>query len=55
MDWLDGSEPRFLDEYVGGSVCRPVSPVHRLTNIGEAHYRNRLIECSTRRRSARTP
>lgn len=44
MDWLDGSEPRYLDEYVGGAVYRPTSPVHRLTNIGERRYRNRLVE-----------
>lgn len=47
MDWLDGSPPRFLDEYVGGAVYRPISPVHRLTNIGSGRYVNRLIEfCS---------
>ena len=44
MDWLDGSEPRFLNEYRGGSVYRPLSPVHRLTNIGDRFYRNRLVE-----------
>ncbi|MFI0354174.1 hypothetical protein [Actinomadura sp. 9N407] len=44
MDWLDGSAPRFLEEYVGGAVYRPTSPVHRLTNIGESRYRNRLVE-----------
>jgi hypothetical protein len=44
MDWLDGSAPRFLNEYRGGSVYRPISPVHRLTNIGERFYRNRLVE-----------
>ena len=44
MDWLDGSEPRFLHEYRGGAVYRPVSPVHRLTNIGDRFYRNRLVE-----------
>jgi hypothetical protein len=44
MDWLDGSESRYLDEYVGGAVYRPTSPVHRLTNIGDAHYRNHLVE-----------
>lgn len=44
MDWLDGSEPRYLDEYVGGAVYRPTSPVHRLTNIGATTYRNRLVE-----------
>nr|WP_063779298.1 hypothetical protein [Kibdelosporangium sp. MJ126-NF4]CEL18167.1 hypothetical protein [Kibdelosporangium sp. MJ126-NF4]CTQ90603.1 hypothetical protein [Kibdelosporangium sp. MJ126-NF4] len=44
MDWLDGSEPRFISEYRGGAVYRPVSPVHRLTNIGTSFYRNRLVE-----------
>jgi quercetin dioxygenase-like cupin family protein len=44
MDWLDGSEPRFLNEYHGGAVYRPISPVHRLTNIGEHFYQNRLVE-----------
>ncbi len=44
MDWLDGAEPRFLNEYRGGSVYRPLSPVHRLTNIGEHFYQNRLVE-----------
>lgn len=44
MDWLNGSEPRHLHEYRGGAVLRPTSPVHRLTNIGETHYRNRLVE-----------
>ncbi|MBU2664957.1 hypothetical protein KOI35_15750 [Actinoplanes bogorensis] len=44
MDWLDGSEPRFLNEYRGGSVYRPLSPVHRLTNIGQRFYQNRLVE-----------
>ncbi|MCK2258344.1 hypothetical protein [Crossiella sp. S99.1] len=44
MDWLDGTEPRFIFEYRGGAVYRPVSPVHRLTNIGDSCYRNRLIE-----------
>ncbi|MGX6600994.1 hypothetical protein ACWKSP_02480 [Micromonosporaceae bacterium Da 78-11] len=44
MDWLDGSEPRYIREYRGGSVYRPVSPVHRLTNIGDRFYQNRLVE-----------
>ncbi|MDT7784010.1 MAG: beta-alanine degradation protein BauB [Pseudonocardiales bacterium] len=44
MDWLDGSEPRFISEHRGGWVYRPVSPVHRLTNIGKSFYRNRLVE-----------
>lgn len=44
MDWLDGSPARQLSETVGGSVYRPVSPVHMLTNDGDAPYLNRLIE-----------
>ena len=44
MDWLDGSPARQLSETVGGSVYRPVSPVHMLTNDGSALYLNRLIE-----------
>jgi quercetin dioxygenase-like cupin family protein len=44
MDWLDGSAARELSETVGGSVYRPVSPVHMLTNEGDAPYLNRLIE-----------
>ncbi len=44
MDWLDGSPPRFISEYRGGAVYRPISPVHRLTNIGDRFYRNRLVE-----------
>lgn len=44
MDWLDGSPARQLNETVGGSVYRPVSPVHMLTNDGDSRYLNRLIE-----------
>lgn len=44
MDWLDGSAARELSETVGGSVYRPVSPIHMLTNEGDAPYLNRLIE-----------
>lgn len=44
MDWLNGDPPRYLQEYVGGVVFRPTSPVHMLTNVGTTRYRNRLIE-----------
>lgn len=44
MDWLDGREPRHIEEYTGGAVFRPTSPVHRLTNTGTVNYRNRLVE-----------
>lgn len=44
MEWLDGSPARNVEEYAGGAVFRPVSPIHRLTNTGSTQYRNRLIE-----------
>lgn len=44
MDWLDGSPPRFISEYRGGAVYRPTSPVHRLTNLRDHSYQNRLVE-----------
>lgn len=44
MDWLDASPSRDIEEYTGGAVFRPVSPVHRLTNTGPAQYRNHLVE-----------
>lgn len=44
MDWLEGSPPRFISEYRGGAVYRPVSPVHRLTNLTDRIYQNRLVE-----------
>ncbi|MGC7100637.1 hypothetical protein ACPZ19_38675 [Amycolatopsis lurida] len=44
MDWLDGSPPRFISEYSGGAVYRPTSPVHRLTNLRDQTYQNRLVE-----------
>jgi quercetin dioxygenase-like cupin family protein len=44
MDWLDGAPSRYLQEYVGGVVFRPTSPVHMLTNVGTTRYRNRLVE-----------
>ncbi|MGY6655460.1 hypothetical protein ACXIZN_25185 [Amycolatopsis sp. TRM77291] len=44
MDWLDGSPPRFISEYRGGAVYRPTSPVHRLTNLRDHAYQNRLVE-----------
>lgn len=44
MDWIDGSPPRFISEYRGGAVYRPTSPVHRLTNLRDHVYQNRLIE-----------
>lgn len=44
MDWLDGSPERFISEYRGGAVYRPTSPVHRLTNLRDCVYQNRLVE-----------
>lgn len=44
MDWLDGSPERFISEYRGGAVYRPTSPVHRLTNLLDNTYQNRLVE-----------
>ena len=44
MDWLDGSPERFISEYRGGAVYRPTSPVHRLTNLHDRVYQNRLVE-----------
>lgn len=44
MDWLDGSPERFISEYRGGAVYRPTSPVHRLTNLRDHVYQNRLVE-----------
>ncbi|MBG6096828.1 hypothetical protein [Nocardioides luteus] len=44
MDWLDGSPERFISEYRGGAVYRPTSPVHRLTNLRDNTYQNRLVE-----------
>lgn len=44
VDTLDGSPPRFISEYRGGAIHRPVSPIHRLTNIGDRFYRCRLVE-----------
>lgn len=44
MDWLNGSPSRYVNEFVGGVIIRPTSPVHMLTNIGTTYYRNRLVE-----------
>jgi hypothetical protein len=44
VDSLDGSPPRFISEYRGGAIHRPVSPIHQLTNIGHRFYRCRLVE-----------
>jgi len=44
MEFLDGGEPRALRETAGRVVFRPAGRVHKLTNVGETTYRNRLIE-----------
>lgn len=44
MDWLDGRPSRHIEEYPGGVVFRPVSPIHCLTNTSQGPYRSRLIE-----------
>jgi 3-(3-hydroxy-phenyl)propionate hydroxylase len=44
MDFLDGSEPRHMQETPGRVVFRDAGKVHMLTNEGSTRYVNRLIE-----------
>lgn len=44
MDFLDGSEPRHMQETPGRVVFRDAGKVHMLTNEGTTRYVNRLIE-----------
>jgi quercetin dioxygenase-like cupin family protein len=44
MEFLDGSEPRSMHETAGRVVYRDAGKVHKLTNVGETRYVNRLIE-----------
>ncbi len=44
MEYLDGSEARQLSEHPGRVVYREAGSVHKLTNVGETLYVNRLIE-----------
>jgi beta-alanine degradation protein BauB len=44
MDFLDGSEPRHMQETPGRIVFRDAGTVHMLTNEGSSRYVNRLIE-----------
>ena len=44
MEYLDGSEPRRLSERPGRVVYREAGKVHKLTNVGQTVYVNRLIE-----------
>lgn len=44
IDPLDGSEPRFVREEVGGVVFRAPGEIHKLTNHGSTTYVSRLVE-----------
>jgi 3-(3-hydroxy-phenyl)propionate hydroxylase len=44
MDFLDGTEPRHMQETPGRVVFRDAGKVHMLTNEGDTRYVNRLIE-----------
>lgn len=44
MDWLDGRPSRYVEEYPGGAVFRPISPIHCLTNTSQDPYRSRIVE-----------
>ncbi len=44
MDFLDGSEPRHMQETPGRVVFRDAGKVHMLTNEGSTRYVNRLVE-----------
>jgi predicted metal-dependent enzyme (double-stranded beta helix superfamily) len=44
IDPLDGSEPRFVREEVGGVVYRAPGEIHKLTNHGSSTYLSRLVE-----------
>jgi quercetin dioxygenase-like cupin family protein len=44
MEYLDGSEARRMSERPGRVVYRSAGTVHKLTNVGETLYVNRLIE-----------
>lgn len=44
MEFLDGSEPRHMDETPGRVVFRDEGTVHKLINEGDTRYVNRLIE-----------
>lgn len=44
MEFLDGSEPRHMEETAGRVVYREAGKVHKLINEGQTTYRNRLIE-----------
>jgi 3-(3-hydroxy-phenyl)propionate hydroxylase len=44
MDFLDGTEPRHMQETPGRVVFRDAGKVHMLTNEGTTRYVNRLVE-----------
>jgi quercetin dioxygenase-like cupin family protein len=44
MEYLDGGEARHLSEHRGRVVYREAGGVHKLTNVGQTPYVNRLIE-----------
>jgi quercetin dioxygenase-like cupin family protein len=44
MDFLDGGDPRHMQERPGRVVFREAGKVHKLTNEGDTRYVNRLIE-----------
>lgn len=44
MEFLDGSEPRRMEERPGRVVFRDAGKIHKLTNVGTTRYVNRLIE-----------
>ncbi len=44
MDFLDGSDPRHMQETPGRVVFRDAGKVHMLTNEGTTRYVNRLVE-----------
>jgi quercetin dioxygenase-like cupin family protein len=44
MEFLDGSEPRHMQERPGRVVYREAGTIHKLTNEGDTTYVNRLIE-----------
>jgi quercetin dioxygenase-like cupin family protein len=44
MEFLDGSEPRRMHETPGRVVYRDAGTVHKLTNVGDTRYVNRIVE-----------
>jgi len=44
VDFLDGGEPVFIHEPVGGVVYREAGGVHMVSNHGTTRYRCRVVE-----------